>query len=206
MEKEKVMDWEAEYIGWQKSELSQRTYSEKCGYSVSAFKNGMTRTGCRKRLKKRRETTKSRFVALKTTQTAAIENEKLTGAQFMALCSMAISKNLTKRDVAYVLRTAIRDGELDTDQCAALCYMAISEKLTGSDLTNVLKAAIESEKLTGAQFMALCSMAISENLTGRDLDYVFNTAIRSGKLTDPQRGLLNTMASAHSNGFPPARE
>ena len=75
MEKEKVMDWEAEYICWQKSGLSQRTYSEKCGYSVSAFKNGMTRTGCRKRLKKRRETRKSRFVALKTTQTAAIENE-----------------------------------------------------------------------------------------------------------------------------------
>ena len=28
MEKEKVMDWEAEYICWQKSGLSQRTYSE----------------------------------------------------------------------------------------------------------------------------------------------------------------------------------
>ena len=32
MEKEKVMDWEAEYIGWQKSGLSQREYSEKSGY------------------------------------------------------------------------------------------------------------------------------------------------------------------------------
>jgi hypothetical protein len=80
MEKEKVMDWEAEYIGWQKSGLSQRTYSEKSGYSLSVFKNGMMRTGCRKRLKKTDPRKKTSFVALKAAQTAAIAPEKQVAA------------------------------------------------------------------------------------------------------------------------------
>ena len=73
MEKEREIDWETEYIGWQKSGLSQRTYSEERGYSVSAFKNGMTRTGCRKRLKKRPETINPIFIELKSSQVIAPE-------------------------------------------------------------------------------------------------------------------------------------
>jgi hypothetical protein len=75
METEVEIDWEAEYIGWQKSGLSQREYSEKSGYTLAVFKNGMTRTGCRKRLKKRSATTKPLFVALQATQAAAIATE-----------------------------------------------------------------------------------------------------------------------------------
>jgi hypothetical protein len=52
MKTEVEIDWEAEYVGWQKSGLSQREYSEKSGYTLAVFKNGMTRTGCRQRLKK----------------------------------------------------------------------------------------------------------------------------------------------------------
>jgi hypothetical protein len=73
MEREVEIDWEAEYIGWQKSGLSQREYSEKSGYTLAVFKNGMTRTGCRKRLKKRPATTKPIFVALKSSQVTAPE-------------------------------------------------------------------------------------------------------------------------------------
>ena len=75
MEKEEEIDWEAEYIGWQKSGLSQRKYSEKSGYSLWTFKNGMTRTGCRERLKKRPATTKPIFVELKSSPVTAHERE-----------------------------------------------------------------------------------------------------------------------------------
>jgi hypothetical protein len=70
---ETEIDWEAEYIGWQKSGLGQREYSEKSGYTLAVFKNGMTRTGCRKRLKKRSATTKGVFVELKPSQVTAPE-------------------------------------------------------------------------------------------------------------------------------------
>ena len=52
MKNRQEKDWGAEYHGWQKSGLSQRKYSEKSGYSLWTFKNGMTRTGCREQLKK----------------------------------------------------------------------------------------------------------------------------------------------------------
>jgi hypothetical protein len=77
METEVEIDWEAEYIGWQKSGLNQREYSEKSGYTLAAFKNGMTRTGCRKQLKKRSETRKSTFVALKSSQVTAPERARV---------------------------------------------------------------------------------------------------------------------------------
>ena len=80
MEKEKVMDWEAEYICWQKSGLSQRRYSEAAGYSLWTFKTGIFRSGCRKRLKKTDLRKKTRFVALKAAQTAAIAPEKQAAA------------------------------------------------------------------------------------------------------------------------------
>jgi hypothetical protein len=73
MEKEREIDWEAECIGWQKSGLSQVAYSTKYGYSLSVFKNGLTRTGCRPRLKKRGETTKGIFVELKSSPVTAPE-------------------------------------------------------------------------------------------------------------------------------------
>ena len=76
MKKEREIDWEAEYIGWQKSGLSQVAYSTKSGYSLAVFKNGMTRTGCRHRLKKRSETTKPLFVELKTSGGTAPEKER----------------------------------------------------------------------------------------------------------------------------------
>lgn len=75
MEKEREIDWETEYIGWQKSGLSQQAYSEKSGYTLAVFKNGMTRTGCRKRLKKRPETINPIFIELKATQRGPIEKE-----------------------------------------------------------------------------------------------------------------------------------
>jgi hypothetical protein len=73
METEVEIDWEAEYIGWQKSGLSQREYSEKSGYTLAVFKNGMTRTGCRQRLKKEGAAKKPLFVALKSSQVTAPE-------------------------------------------------------------------------------------------------------------------------------------
>jgi hypothetical protein len=75
METEVEIDWESEYIGWQKSGLGQREYSERAGYGLSKFKNAMMRIGCRKRLKKTVPSTQAGFVELKSTETAAIEKE-----------------------------------------------------------------------------------------------------------------------------------
>jgi len=75
METEVEIDWEAEYVGWQKSGLSQREYSEKSGYTLAVFKNGMTRTGCRQRLKKEGAAKKPLFVALKSASRASLENK-----------------------------------------------------------------------------------------------------------------------------------
>ncbi len=75
METEFEMDWEAEYMGWQKSGLSQREYSEKSGYRLAVFKNGMMRTGCREQLKKKSMPKKPLFVALQAAQSTAIATE-----------------------------------------------------------------------------------------------------------------------------------
>lgn len=80
MEKEAVIDWEREYVRWQKSGLSQRDYSQQAGYSLSVFKNGLNRTGCRQRLKKASTNESSLFVALQPSPTVAFKKEEKTDA------------------------------------------------------------------------------------------------------------------------------
>jgi hypothetical protein len=68
-------DWGAEYHGWQKSGLSQQAYSNQSGYSLWTFKNGIAKSGCRKRLKKSVTHTPTRFVELQATESGSLEKE-----------------------------------------------------------------------------------------------------------------------------------